>query len=261
MQVLAVASLKGGVGKTAICRNLGAELAKSGRRVLLVDADPQAGLTRACGLRDASGRSIAEVIGDVSPGALGVGDVLCEVSPGLWLAPSDLAMARCALALVLRPAREQVLRRALATVRGDFDVCVVDTPPSVGLLTVAALCAADGLLVPTLPEMASLYALKVFWATVDTVRRDLRPDLEVLGVVLNMYDPRLLHTRDAEQALLSAGYPMLETRVGRTVRIAESVVAGQALRDYDATNPRVAEFRELSKEVTTWLERGSTPRS
>jgi chromosome partitioning protein len=164
MQTIAVSGLKGGTGKTAVARNLGAELAAMGKRVLLVDADPQAGLTRACGVRDASGQSMAEVIGTTEPGTLGIGDVIREASPGLWLAPSDLALSRSELGLVLRPARELVLARALATVAADFDVCVIDCAPAVSLLVVNALCASDGVLSPVLAEMQSLHALRLFWA-------------------------------------------------------------------------------------------------
>ena len=254
MQTIAVSGLKGGTGKTATARNLGAELAALGRRVLLVDADPQAGLTRACGVRDASGQSMAEVLGTVDPGTLGVRDILREVSPGLWLAPSDLALSRSELGLVLRPARELVLSRALATVGNDFDVCVIDCPPAVSLLVVNALVASDGVLVPTLAEMASLHALRLFWATVDQVRGDLVPGLAVIGVALTFHDARLLHHRDAERALTEAGYPIMATRIGRSVRVAEACVEGQAMRDFAPDNPRTLEFQGLTREVARWLD-------
>ena len=253
MQTIAVAGLKGGTGKTACARNIGAELAQN-RRVLLVDCDPQAGLTRACGVRDASGQSMAEVLGAVDPGPLTMRDIIREVSPGLWLAPSDLALSRSELGLVLRPARELVLSRALATVRGDFDVCVIDCPPAVSLLVVNALVACDGVLSPVLPEMQSLHALRLFWQTLDTVRGDLAPDLAVIGVALTFYDGRLLHHRDAERALGEAGYPVLETRVGRSVRVAEACIEGKAIRDFAPENPRTHEFAELTREVERWLD-------
>ena len=253
MQTIAVAGLKGGTGKTATARNIAAELAQN-RRVLLVDADPQAGLTRACGVRDASGQSMAEVLGAVDPGTLSVRDILREVSPSLWLAPSDLALSRSELGLVLRPARELVLSRALDTVQADFDVAVIDCPPAVSLLVINALVACDGVLSPVLPEMASLHALRLFWATIEQVRSDLSPELAVIGVALTFYDGRLLHHQDAERALGEAGYPVLQTRVGRSVRVAEACIEGKAMRDFAADNPRAHEFAELTREVARWLD-------
>lgn len=254
MQTIAVSGLKGGTGKTACARNIGAELAAQGRRVLLCDADPQAGLTRACGVRDASGQSMAEVLGAVDPGILDMGDVIREVSPRLWLAPSDLALSRSELGLVLRPARELVLSRAVDTVRGDFNVAVIDCPPAVSLLVINALVASDGVIVPTLAEMASLHALRLFWQTLDTVRADLAPDLQVIGVALTFYDGRLLHHRDAERALGEAGYPIMTTRVGRSIRVAEACIEGKAMRDFAPDNSRTQEFAELSEEVARWLD-------
>ena len=247
--VLAVANHKGGVGKTAVAHALGVALAAVGRRVLLVDADPQASLTGAVGLGDVAGRSLADVL----TGGAGLADVIADLGGGLAIAPADIALSRAELALVARLGRENALKRALATVNGRFDLILIDCPPSLSLLTVNALTAAGGGLVPTIPQAVDLRGLALFLDTLEELRTELNPGLALLGVLVTFYDGRLLHHRDAVEVMTRGGLPVLPVTVGRSVRVAEAAAAGETILTYEPTNPRAAEFLTLAEIVNAWL--------
>lgn len=255
MRTIAIANHKGGVGKTATAHALGAALSLT-RRVLLVDTDPQASLSAACGVRDAAGHSLAEVLGGAEPGTLPLRDAIRPITDTLALVPADIALATTELALVSRMGRENALRRALTTLRG-YDVCVIDCPPSLSLLTVNALAAADGVLVPTMPQAADLRGLGLFLATVSQLREQVNPGLELLGVLVTCLDARLLHHQEALDALRGAGLPLFDTTIGRSVRVAEAAGAGESVITFEPHNPRALEYRALAQqEVATWLNDG-----
>jgi len=193
--ILSLANQKGGVGKTATAFHLGYALAALGRRVLLVDIDPQSSLTLACGVEDAGGHSMAEVIGGADEGELAIGEVIRHLTGGLDLAPSDIALANRELALVQRWGRENVLERALEGLRG-YDHIIIDAPPNLGLVTLNALVASERVVIPTIADYMSLRGLLLFIDTVGMVRRRLNPSLQILGVLPTMYDARLLHAQD-----------------------------------------------------------------
>lgn len=253
MNILTVANHKGGVGKSATVQALGVSLAQAGRRVLMVDTDPQSSLTGACGVKDASGRSLAEVLGGAQPGHLQLGDILVTLDDTLTLAPSDIALATVELALTSRMGREVVLKKALATVAGDFDVCLIDTPPSLGLLTVNALTAADAVLIPTQPQIVDLRGLALFMGTLSTVQEALNPGLQVLGILPTFFDSRLVHHQEAIEAMQRGALPLLDVTIGRSVRVAESAANGETVLTYDPSNKRAAEYRALGKAVERWL--------
>jgi chromosome partitioning protein len=258
MRKLAIANHKGGVGKTATTQALGAVLAgECARRVLLVDADPQASLTAACGVASAEGGSLAEVLGAVQPGALTLTQILRELGPGLFLAPADIALAVTELGLVTRLGRETIMRRALATVADRFDIALIDCPPGLGSLTINALAAADAVLIPTQPQGADLRALRLFLDTVERIR-DLNPALEILGILPTFYDKRLTHHCNAIAAMQRAGLPVLPVAIGRSVRVAEAAAAGQAITAYAPDNPQSTAYRQLAKVVNAWLENART---
>lgn len=252
MIVLAVANQKGGSAKTTTTHSLGVVLAGLGWRVLLVDVDPQSSLTGACGVSDAQGASLAEVIGGAVLGSVAMGDVLQELQPGLSLVPSDVMLASVELGLVSRIGRENVLGRALATVAESFDVALLDCPPSLGLLTVNALTAADGVIIPTMGEAVALRALRLFLATLGDVRQALNGDLETLGVVLTFYDGRLRLHQQGLEAIENAGLPVLGT-VGRSVRVAEASAVGETVLTFAPKNPQAQAYQDLGEVVDRWL--------
>jgi len=255
MRILVIANQKGGVGKTATAHNLGAILAGDGLRVLLVDVDPQSSLTQVCRVGDVAGRSLAEVLGGAQPGRLPLAGAIVDLGGGLAIAPADIALAAAELGLTSRLGREGVLKKALATVAGDYDLILIDCPPSLGLLTVGALVAADEILVPTQPLVVDLRGLRLFLQTVDQVRQELNPELETLGVLVTFFDGRLTHHKAAIETMQSAGLPLLPVYIGRSVRVAEAAGAGQSVAVYEPGNPQAANYRQLAEVVRAWLKK------
>lgn len=254
MRIIAIANHKSGVGKTATTHALGALLAERGRRVLLVDLDPQADLTAFCGVESAAGGSLAEVLGGTLPGIVPLRDILREVLPGLYLflAPSDLALAPSELGLLSRMGREEALKHILHTVRDDFDLALIDCPSNLGLLSLNALTAATAVLIPTQPQIPDLRALWFFLATVEQVRHELNRELETLGILVTSYDWRLSHHRAAVEAMVSARLPILPVGLGRSTQVSTSVAADEPTLTYLPTN-REAQA-ELADLIERWLD-------
>lgn len=259
MQILAISNHKGGVGKTATAQAIAAVLAQRGYRVLLVDTDPQASLTNACGITDAAGRSLAEVLGGATAGSLQLADVILTLTPNLHLVPGDLALAGAELGLTSRMGRENVLHRALAKVRDQFDLAVIDCPPALGLLTIGALNAADAVLVPTQPQAADLRGMNLFLETLQSVQMELNPRLKILGVLITMYDNRLVHHRDALEVMRGAAVPVLDVVIGRSVRVAEAAATGEAITDYAPTNAQAQAYQKVANVVESWLKVSNAP--
>lgn len=251
VKVISIANHKGGVGKTATAHALGAALASMGRRVLLVDADPQASLTQACGIGESEGRSLAEVLGGSSPGQLPIAAVIRELAAGLSLAPGDIALAACELGLTSRLGRERVVARALAAVAGSYDVCLIDCAPSLGLLTVAALCASAGVLIPTQPQIADLRGLRLFLTSVGTIQEELH-QVDIVGILVTFYQPRLVHHRRALEFMREAGLPVLPVMIGRSVRLADAAGAGQSIVTYEPDHPQAHAYQELAEYIDLW---------
>jgi chromosome partitioning protein len=254
MKILAIANQKGGVGKTATTYTLATALVQEhSHRVLMVDTDPQASLTGASGV-SAGDHSLADVIGGASPGRASLSEILEEVRPDLWLAPADISLSRSELGLVSRMGRENVLRKALREVSERFDVAIIDCPPSLSLLTVGALVAADGVLIPTQAQAVDLRGLKLFFDTFEQVKEELNPNLEVVGVAVTFYDDRLNHHRAAVAAMEKAELPLMQTRIGRSVRVAEAASEGETVLTYAPDNKRGKEYLGLAQEVEEWLK-------
>ena len=254
MKTIAIANHKGGVGKTATCHALGAGLAAlHGQRVLMVDIDPQASLTGAGGVTD-PGKSMADVLGGAKPGTFTIVNILQELQPGLYLAPSDITLAPAEMGLTQRLSRESVLKKALGTVANDFDVCLVDCPPSLGLLTLNALVAADAVLIPTQPSPVDLRGLTLFMQTLQEIR-EVNPGLTTLGVLLTFFDQRSNTHNNVLQGMKQSGWPVLDVIIGRTVRIMEAAAVGKSIYDFEATNPQAENYRQLTEVVYQWLNK------
>jgi chromosome partitioning protein len=244
-KVIAFANQKGGVAKTTTTLNLGVALGELGHRVLLVDLDPQGNLTMSQGMNpDAIERSMFDVLVHRVP----ISDVTHRVEVDLAVSSIDLAGAELALSALI--GRERALEKALVEVRDRYDYILLDTPPSLGLLTINAFVASDGVIVPVQCEYLSLRGLVQLENTLAMVRENLNPQVRVEGIVPTMYDGRTLHAREAIEILEEHfGDLVFETRIRKTVRYAEAPVKGSSVLRYDPTGPAAQAYRDLAKEV------------
>ncbi|WP_217156245.1 ParA family protein [[Mycobacterium] fortunisiensis] len=226
-RVLAVANQKGGVAKTTTVASLGAAMAEQGRRVLLVDLDPQGCLTFSLGHDpDKLPVSVHEVLlGDVEPGA-----ALVETAEGMTLLPANIDLAGSEAMLLMRAGREYALKRALAKIDGDFDVVIIDCPPSLGVLTLNGLTAAQEVIVPLQCETLAHRGVGQFLRTISDVQQITNPELALLGALPTLYDSRTTHSRDV---LLDVAdryeLPVLAPPIPRTVRFAEASASGSSV--------------------------------
>jgi chromosome partitioning protein len=243
--VIAFANQKGGVAKTTTTLNLGVALAEQGRRVLLVDLDPQGNLTMSQGWNpDEIDRSMFDVLVHRLP--------ITEIvrSNELDVAVSSIDLAGAELALASMIGRERALEKALGPVRENYDYVLIDTPPSLGLLTINALVAADGVIVPVQCEYLSLRGLVQLENTLSMIRENLNPHVAIQGILATMFDRRLLHSREAVEILKeNFGDLVLNTKIRKTVRYAEAPVKGQSIFKYDPTGEAASMYRDLAKEV------------
>lgn len=243
--------MKGGVGKSATSHALGVALARLGLRTLMIDMDPQSTLTQAAhGTVEDAQKNMVGVIG----GRVKAANTLLKIDENLALLPSDIELATMELELVAQMGRENVLKRALKPLHRYFDVAIIDTAPSLGLLAVNALTAGDGVLIPTQPQVADLRGLKLFLGTLDKVRDRLNPDLQTLGVLITFYDGRLIHHRDAIDVLKESDLPLLPIQIGRSIRVAEAAAAGESIITYDPTNKQAIAYQTLAQGVEKWLK-------
>lgn len=247
--VVAMCNQKGGVGKTTTTINLGAALAEWGRRVLLVDFDPQGALSVGLGVNPHElDRTIYNVLMD---GDVAVNDVLLKTNtPGMDLLPSNIDLSAAEVQLVSEVAREQALSRVLAPLRPDYDIILIDCQPSLGLLTVNALTAADAVIIPLECEFFALRGVALLMQTIEKVRERLNPRLEIRGILATMFDPRTLHAREVLARVVEAfGDRVFHTVITRTVRFPETTVAGEPITTYAPSSAGARAYRELAKEV------------
>ena len=256
-RVVSMCNQKGGVGKTTTTINLGAALAEYGRKVLLVDFDPQGSLSVGLGMNP------HEMELTVYNLLMGRGDVRIEdvVVPtgvaGMDLLPSNIDLSAAEVQLVHEVAREQTLQRLLAPAIAKYDVILIDCQPSLGLLTVNALTASDGVLVPLECEYFALRGVALLKTTIDKVRERLNPKLHIDGVLGTMFDGRTLHGREVMERLVQAwGDQVFHTVIRRTVKFSDSTVAGEPITSYASTSTGAEAYRQLAKEV---LDRWPAP--
>ncbi|HVC72045.1 MAG TPA: AAA family ATPase [Acidimicrobiales bacterium] len=248
-RILAVANQKGGVGKTTTAVNLGAGLAELGYRVLVVDLDPQGNATTGLGI---DARSFELSMYDVLMRDVPLEDAVEPTSmKNLFVAPATIDLAGAEIELVPSFSRELKLRKALEAVYGDFEFILIDCPPSLGLITVNGLAAADEVLVPIQCEYYALEGLGQLLRNVHLVQANLNDKLEVSTIVLTMYDARTkLAEQVADEVRLHFGNKVCRNVIPRTVRISEAPSFGQPITVFDPTSRGAIAYRELAKEVS-----------
>ncbi len=244
-RVIAFANQKGGVAKTTSTLNLAVALSEEGYRVLIVDMDPQGNLTMSQGFNpDQIERSMFDVLVHRLP----IDQVIQHSEVDLAVSSIDLAGAELALSSMI--GRERALEKALNAVKDRYDFVLIDTPPSLGLLTINALVASNGVIVPVQCEYLSLRGLVQLENTLTMIRENLNPDVGIQGILPTMYDGRTLHAREAVEILQeNFGELVFKTRIKKTVRYAEAPVKGSSVLKYDPTGTAAAAYRDLAKEV------------
>jgi chromosome partitioning protein len=244
-RVISFANQKGGVAKTTTTLNLGVALAEEDLKVLLVDLDPQGNLTMSQGMNpDTIERSMFDVLVHRLP----IQEVIHHTEVDLAVSSIDLAGAELALSSMI--GRERALEKALALVKGSYDYVLVDTPPSLGLLTINALVASNGVIVPVQCEYLSLRGLVQLENTLSMIRENLNPAVAIEGILPTMYDSRTLHSREAVEILQeNFGDLVFDTKIRKTVRYAEAPVKGTSVLKYDPSGNAAQAYRDLAKEV------------
>jgi chromosome partitioning protein len=243
--VIAFANQKGGVAKTTSTLNLAVAMKEQGYKVLIVDLDPQGNLTMSQGFNpDDIDRSMFDVLVHKLP----IEEVIRHAEVDLAVASIDLAGAELALSSMI--GRERTLEKSIASVKERYDYILIDTPPSLGLLTINAFVAADGVIVPVQTEYLSLRGLVQLENTLSMVRENLNPNVEIIGILPTMYDRRLLHSQEAV-AILNENFGDLvyNTKIRKTIRYAEAPVKGQSVLAYDPEGEAAGMYRDLAKEV------------
>ena len=245
--IIAVANQKGGVAKTTSVASIGAAMAELGKRVLLVDLDPQASLTFSLGIDpDLVELSVHEVV----LGQAEIADAILEASDGVDLLPSTIELAGAEAQLLTRPGREFVLQSALDEIREDYDVILLDCSPSLGVLTLGALTAATGLIIPMQAEMLSHRGVGQLLDTVRDVKKLLNKKLKTIGILPTMYDGRSNHSREVLEDLGTRyKLPVLSPPIPRTVRFAEAPAAGRSILDTARSSKGAQAYREVTEAI------------
>ena len=256
-RITAVCNQKGGVGKTTTTINLGAALAEQGRRVLLVDFDPQGALSVGLGIQphelEATVYNLLMERGASAP------DIVLKTNvDGMDLLPSNIDLSGAEVQLVHEVGREFVLGRALEPVLPDYDVVLIDCQPSLGLLTVNALACSVGVIVPLECEYFAMRGVALLMETLDKVSTRLNSRLVMDGLLATMYDSRTLHSREVLQGVVAGfGDKVFHTVISRTVRFPDATVAGEPITSFDPASTGAASYRELAKEVLErWRQAG-----
>ena len=247
--IVAMTNQKGGVGKTTTTINLGAALVETGRKVLLVDFDPQGSLSVGLGVNP---HTLEYSVYNLLIGRKTAIDevIIPTVVEGLDILPSNIELAAAEVQLVSEVAREQSLKRILDRIRDRYDFILIDCAPSLGLLTVNALTASDKVIIPVECEFFALRGVALLTDTIDKVQERLNPNLHVLGLLATMFDGRTLHGREVRDRLVEAfGELVFHTVIRRTVKFPETTVAGEPITTYSPNSPGAEAYRSLAREV------------
>lgn len=245
MRKISIINQKGGVGKTTTTLNLSAALISKGKRVVMLDLDPQAGLTVSCGMDpDALTQSIYTALIE----GVSLKEIMQEISERLYIIPSNVNLSAAEIELLNQG---RTLAGKLAELRGAFDFAIIDTPPSLNWLTINALIAADSVIVPVQTEYLTMRALRTLFDTIERVQRGQNKSLKVLGVLPTMFDGRTLHAQEILETMRAElkGKVKVFEPIPRTIRIAESALAGKSIYDYWPESRAAAAFSDLAKEL------------
>jgi chromosome partitioning protein len=246
-KVVVIANQKGGVGKTTTAINLAACIAVAERKVLLIDTDPQSNATSGVGIAPSEGKTIYQVlIGGLDAAAA----VIESQMPYLSVLPSHINLVGAEIEMVELEHRERRMANALQSIKQDYDFIIVDCPPSLGLLTLNALTAADSVLIPVQCEYFALEGLGQLFNTINMVKKNLNPNLDIEGVLLTMYDSRLrLSNQIFDEVKRYFGNKVFKTVVSRNIRLSEAPSFGKPIILYDALSTGTRNYMELAKEV------------
>ncbi|MBS1673986.1 MAG: ParA family protein [Actinobacteria bacterium] len=247
-RIIALCNQKGGVGKTTTSINLAAAFAEYGRKVLAVDFDPQGALSAGLGIPTHDIPTVYDLLLDTKRDPR---DAIVRTSvEGLDLIPANIDLSAAEVHLVNEVARETILSRVLRQVAGEYDVILIDCQPSLGLLTVNALTAAHGVLIPLECEFFALRGVALLIETIDKVRDRLNPSITLDGLLATMYDPRTLHSREVLERVVEAfGDDVLETVIGRTVKFPDASVSGVPITEFAPEHPAAQAYLRLAREL------------
>jgi chromosome partitioning protein len=254
-RIIAMCNQKGGVGKTTTAINLASALAGYGRKVLVVDFDPQGALSAGLGVVAHDIKTIYDLMVEKE---LNVEEVIVKTGvKNLDVIPANIDLSAAEVQLVNEVAREQILARILRPILGNYDVIIIDCQPSLGLLTVNALTAAHGVLIPLNCEFFALRGVALLIETIEKVRDRLNPAIKLDGILATMYDPRTLHAREVVERLYEAfGDQVFDTIVNRTVKFPDATIAALPITEFAPTSDAAEYYRTVAREL---VARGSAP--